>query len=372
RVDFVDALRTFTARVVGTPEQRAALTDDHELTHSDGLYRRLGELGYLSVGFPEEHGGGGGTILDTCLLVEELFYAKTPVAGLSTTMTVGHAVERHADDELRDDVLRSIARGDTHALGFSEPEAGSDLANLRCRAVRADGGWVVSGQKTWTTNAHFADYVLLMVRTGEQDSRHEGITMLSVPMDSPGIEVRGIDTLGGREVNDVFLTDVFVPDERLVGAEGQGWRQLMAGLNGERLLIGAVYLGHARRAFDDGLAYVKERRQFGRPIGSFQALRHRFADLATELACCRLMVYDLARRTEAEPEKTLPREASMVKLKVTETAKHVALECMQSMGGYGFASEYGMEQHVRATLPATIFGGANEVQRDIIGKTYGL
>ena len=149
-------------------------------------------------------------------------------------------------------------------------------------------------------------------------------------------------------------------------------RAVMAGLNAERLLIGAVFLGHGRRAFDDALAYVKERRQFGRPIGTFQAIRHRLADLATELECCRLLVADLARRTEVEPDKVLAREASMVKLKVTETARRVALEGMQMMGGYGYASEYGMERHVRNTLASTIYGGASEVQRDIIGKTYGL
>ena len=211
-----------------------------------------------------------------------------------------------------------------------------------------------------------------MVRTGGPESRHDGITMLSVPMDSEGIEVRPIDTLNGREVNDTFFNDVFVAEERLIGEENHGWRQLMAGLNAERLLIGAVFLGHGRRAFDDALAYVKERRQFGRPIGTFQAIRHRLADLATELECCRLLVADLARRTEVEPDKVLAREASMVKLKVTEIARRVALEGMQMMGGYGYASEYGMERHVRNTLASTIYGGTSEVQRDIIGKTYGL
>jgi isovaleryl-CoA dehydrogenase len=214
--------------------------------------------------------------------------------------------------------------------------------------------------------------VLLMVRTGDPDSGHRGITMLSVPMGSDGIEVRPIDTMNGREVNDTFFTGVFVPEERLIGEENRGWEQLMAGLSAERLLIGAVFLGHGRRAFDDALAYVRERRQFGRPIGSFQAIRHRLADLATELECCKLLVYDVARRTEAQPDVVLAREAAMVKLKVTETARRVALDGMQMMGGYGYASEYGMERHVRNALASTIYGGASEVQREIIGKTLGL
>jgi len=160
--------------------------------------------------------------------------------------------------------------------------------------------------------------------------------------------------------------------ERVLGQEGQAWTQLMAGLNVERLILAAMMLGVGERAFDDTLAYVKERKQFDRPIGSFQALKHRLADLATELECCRLLVYDVARKVDADPERMLPREASMAKLKVTETAKKVALEGMQMMGGYGYASEYDMERHVRTTLVSTIYGGTSEIQREIISKTYGL
>jgi alkylation response protein AidB-like acyl-CoA dehydrogenase len=302
--------------------------------------------------------------------MEEVFYARLPVFGITTTLTVCEAIQRHGSEDLKQELLPGIAAGAVHALGLSEPDAGSDLASLRCRARRSEGGWVINGQKTWTSNATFAQHVLLMVRTTDAGVR--GITMLSVPMASDGIEVRPIETLGGREVNDVFFTDVFVPLGRLIGDEGNGWHQLMNGLNAERLLIGAMFLGQARRAFDDALDYVKQRRQFGRSIGSFQAIAHRFADLATEIECSRLLVADVARRTEADPERVLPREASMVKLKVTETAKRVALEGMQMMGGYGYASEYGMERHVRNTLAGTIYGGASEVQREIIAKTYGL
>src|SRR5882724_6173111 len=364
-----------TASISREDERRAfvdALPRGGTESHNEELCRKLGALGYLGVGVPEEDGGGGGTIVNTCLLIKDVCRAKLPLTGLYTSLTVAEAVQRHATGELRRELLSSICAGETHSLGYSEPEAGSDLASLRCRATPVDGGYVVNGQKTWTSNAQFAEHILLMVRTGGPESRHDGISMLSLPMAGDGIEVCPIDTMGGREVNDVFFTDVFVGAERLVGEENRGWWQLMAGLNAERLLIGAVFLGHAQRAFDDALAYVKERKQFGRPIGSFQALRHRFADLATELDCCRLLVYDVARRAEAEPDRVLAREASMVKLKVTETARRIALDGMQMMGGYGYASEYGMERHVRNALAATIYGGTSEVQRDIIGKTLGL
>jgi alkylation response protein AidB-like acyl-CoA dehydrogenase len=178
--------------------------------------------------------------------------------------------------------------------------------------------------------------------------------------------------MGGKEVNDVFLTDCFVPESAVVGKVDQAWPQLMAGLNAERLILAASMLGRGRRAFDDAVAYVKERKQFGKPVGSFQALKHRIADLATELDCCELLIYRVAAMADEAPERMLPREASMAKLKTTETAKQVALEGMQMMGGYGYALEYDMESHLRATVISTVFGGTSEIQRDIIGKTFGL
>ena len=145
-----------------------------------------------------------------------------------------------------------------------------------------------------------------------------------------------------------------------------------AGLNGERGVCAAQGIGMARRTLDDRLDYVRTRKQFGKAIGTFQAIRHRIADLATEVECARLLVYDVATRTDADPSALLPREASMAKLKSTELAKRTALEGMQMMGGYGYATEYDMEGHVRATLVSTIYGGTSEIQRDIIGRTFGL
>ena len=178
--------------------------------------------------------------------------------------------------------------------------------------------------------------------------------------------------MGGKVVNDVFFTDCEVDADALLGTEGQGWAQLMAGLNVERLILAAIMVGAAERAFDDLLAYVKERNQFGRPIGSFQALKHRIADLATEIECCKLLTYDVAASVDKDPSRMFPREASMAKLKCTEIAKKVSLEGMQMMGGYGYATEYDMEGHVRRALVSTIYGGTREIQREIIAKTYGL
>ena len=196
--------------------------------------------------------------------------------------------------------------------------------------------------------------------------------MFLVPTDAEGVEINRIMTMGGKEVNDVFLTDCYLDDATIVGEVGGAWIQLMSGLNIERLIVAANALGVAQRAFDDLLAYIKERKQFGRPIGSFQTINHRVADLATEIEATRLLVYDVARKVDADPAKMLPREASMTKLKATELAKQVTLEGMQMMGGYGYATEYDMERHVRSALVMPIYAGTNEIQREIISKTLGL
>ena len=196
--------------------------------------------------------------------------------------------------------------------------------------------------------------------------------MIFVPAGTEGMEMKPIDTMGGRETNTVYFNDCEVPAENLLGQQDQGWAQLMAGLNTERLILAATMLGIGQRAFDDALAYAKERRQFGRPIGSFQALQHRFADLATDLEAAKLMTYWVASMVDEDEDRMLPKEASMVKLFVTETAQRVALEGMQMMGGYGYSSEYDMERLVRSTLVSTIYGGTSEIQRGIIAKTLGL
>jgi isovaleryl-CoA dehydrogenase len=369
---FVEAIRDFSQRECGTREQRDALTDNGHEPHNQQLYERIAQLGWPGVCVPEQYGGSGGGAVDMCLMLEETARGQIPMAFVGVTMITAGAVQRFGSEELKEEILGGITNGRVECIAMSEPEAGSDVGNLSCRAERANGGYVINGQKTWITGAHAADHVLLVCRTNRTANKHEGLSMISVPAGADGMEIRGIETMGGREVNDIFFTDCHVEAERLIGSQDQGWRQLMAGLNHERLIIAAQALGMAQRAFDDALSYVKERKQFGRPIGSFQALKHRLADLATELEATRLLVYDTAIRVDANPGELFPREASMAKLKATEIAKRVALEGMQMMGGYGYAVEYDMERHVRTAVVTTIYGGTSEIQRDIIGKTLGL
>ena len=307
-----------------------------------------------------------------CLFLEELSYGQIPIGSYAVTCISAGAYERFGTEEQKEEILGGIVKGNVEAIAMSEPESGSDVGSLRCKAVRENGDYRINGQKTWISEAHFAEHILLVCRTDDSGKKHDGLSMIVIPKDAEGMEIRGIDTMGGRVVNDVFFTDCLVPADNLVGVEGAAWMQLMAGLNMERLIIAAQSLGYARRALDDTLEYVKERKQFGRPIGSFQALSQRLANMATEVECCKLLVYDVAQMVDANPGALFPKEASMAKLKVTETAKQVAIEGMQMMGGYGYATEYDMERHVRTTLVGTTYGGTSEIQRDIIAKTLGL
>jgi isovaleryl-CoA dehydrogenase len=369
---FVETIRDFAQRECGTREQRDQLTEHGAEPHNQELYEKIAALGWLGVAIPEQYGGSGGGAVDMCLLCEEFARGLIPMGFFSVSMITAGAVERFGSEALKEEILGGVAGGRVEAIAMSEPEAGSDVGNLSCRAERSNGGYVINGQKTWITAAHAADHILLVCRTNRDGNKHEGLSMISVPTDLEGIDIRGIDTMGGREVNDIFFTDCHVPAERLVGEQDMGWRQLMAGLNHERLIIAAQSLGMAQRAFDDVLAYVKERKQFGKPIGSFQVLRHRLADLATEIEATRLLIYDTAARVDANPGTLFPREASMCKLKASETAKLATLEGVQMMGGYGYATEYDMERQLRTAVVTTIYGGTSEIQRDIISKTLGL
>jgi isovaleryl-CoA dehydrogenase len=370
--DFVSAIRDFCERECGTQEKREQLTEHHSIQHNAELYRKIAELGWLGVTIPEEYGGSGGTMLDACLFMEETSRGLAPIGGYATTLIVAGATKRFGGEHQKQRILGGISKGSVEAIAMTEPESGSDVGSLSTEAVRSNGGFVINGQKVFISNAHISDHVLLVCRTTKGANKHEGLSMIFVPAGTPGMEMKPIDTMGGRETNTVYFNDCEIGEDQVLGQVDQGWTQLMAGLNTERLILAATMLGIGQRAFDDALAYAKERKQFGKPIGSFQALQHRFADLATDLEAARLMTWWVASLNDEDPDRMLPKEASMVKLFVTEAAQRVALEGMQMMGGYGYSSEYDMERLVRATLVSTIYGGTSEIQRGIIAKTLGL
>ena len=366
--DFVRALRDFAAR-----EVNPALIEQHENDHhSEELAAKLAELGWWSLCIDEDYGGSGGSFTDATLFLEEIARGSVPVAGYGVTLIVVGALNKFGSEEQKQELLGNVARGGVLAIAMSEPDSGSDVASLKTRARREDGEWVLNGSKMWCSYAHVASHTLIVCRTQEGSERHEGLSMIMVPREADGFTITPIQTLGGEEVNELHLDNVRVPESALIGSEGNGWTQLMAGLNNERVILAASALGLAQRAFDDALAYAKERKQFGRPVGTFQALQHKFAELATDIAQARLLVRFVARLTDADPTRMLPQEASMAKLACTELAKRCALEGMQVMGGYGYAKEYPMERHLRSAVVTTIYGGTSEIQKNIIAKTLGL
>lgn len=372
--EFGRAIDVFCARQCGTREQRDALTHHGAEQHDPGLYEELASLGYLGVSIPEEYGGSGGGLTEQVVLFERLWRGMAPVHGAGTSHTVAGIYKRCATEEQKKLALGSICSGNVMSISISEPGAGSDASAISCKAEKVSGGWRIAGQKTWCSDAQFASTILVVVRTGRGTRPHDGLTLLEVPADAPGLRINPISTMGGSEVNDLFLTDVFVPDSAVVGTEGHAWKQIMAGLNGERLVCAAQGLGMAQRAFEDLLSYVGERTQFGQRIGTFQALRHRIADLAIEIESARALVYATVHHVEhgkGTAEERV-RATSMSKVKVTETAKKVALEGVQMMGGYGYSTEFDMERHLRLSISPTIYAGTNEIQRDIISSTFGF
>ncbi len=369
---FATAVADFCQREAGTREQRKRLTDNGNDLHSDELYRKMAQLGWAGILVPEQYGGAGAGNVEMCILLEQAMRNMAPIGGIGPTLITAAAYAKFADEQSKKEVLTGVSEGDSLSISMSEPEAGSDVAALTCRAEKVDGGWLINGQKTWCSNAHYAKSILLIARTDRTGKKHEGLTQFHIPAGTEGLEIKGIDTLGGREVNDLYFTDVRVPDSAVVGEVNNGWNQLMSGLNTERLILAAMQLGVAERSFADTLAFISERKQFGRPVGTFQALRHRMADLATEIECTKLLVYSVAATADANPDKLLPREASMAKLKATETSKRMTIDAMQMMGGYGYATEFDAERLMRGAIISTVYGGTNEIQRDIIGKTFGL
>jgi acyl-CoA dehydrogenase len=369
RLEFAAAIEDFCRRECGTLAQRDALTDNETHANSQVILDKMAALGWLGVSLPEEYGGGGDGFVTECVFLEETARGLAPVLAYSTGLTAAQTYLKWGDEDQRRTIVGNLVAGKLEAIALSEPGTGSDLGAIRTRARREADGYVVNGQKTWISAAHIAEHLLVLVREEDTGRKHEGLTLLMVPVDSPGIEMREVRTMEARTCNDVFFTDVHVPAGAVVGAPGQGWRQLMRGLSVERMIIAATSIGAARRSLEDAMAYMRDREAFGVPIATFQALRHRVADLATDIAVTRAYIYDVAQAIDEGHEDDLARESAMAKLRATEIAKNTALEAMQLMGGAGYAREYGMEYQVRRALAPPIYGGTNEIQREIIAKT---
>jgi alkylation response protein AidB-like acyl-CoA dehydrogenase len=347
-----------------------------ETTFPDWVFPRMGELGFLGLSYPEEYGGQGGDYACSLVLAEEMTHARCGGLAMGvavhTDMATPPILAFGTEQQKQEYLVPSIRGEKISCLGISEPDAGSDVAGIKTRAVREEDGWTINGSKTFITNGHRADYILLVTKT-DPDAGYDGFSLFLVDMDLPGvIREKRLEKLGMHASDTALLAfqDVRVPPEALLGQEGKGFYHIMWELQGERLIGAAGCVAAAQRCFERTLQYAKERTAFGRPIGKFQAIRHKFADMATKIEAGRQMVYTAAWRVHNGEYPV--REISMAKLYTARMACEVTDECLQIHGGAGYMKEYGIERTWRDMRLNRIGAGTDEVMLDVIGRSYGL
>ncbi len=341
------------------------------------LFTRCGELGLLGLKFPEEYGGQGGDHLHDAVWVEELSRRGASggvAAGLNAHASIAMPpVFEFGDEWQRQRWIVPGIRGEKiGALGITEPGAGSDVASIRTTAKKVDGGYRVSGAKTFITNGVRADFLVCACRTSEKGG-HGGISFLVLESDMPGYRVTSkLEKLGwhASDTGEISFDEVEVPDSHLLGQENRGFQLIMANFAWERLLMSVGALGSMDRLIEQSLGYAREREAFGRPIGSFQAISHKIADMVTRTAACRTLTYDTLRRF-VDGEVVI-REVAMSKLLTQRTLVELADEALQIHGGYGYMREYEVERTLRDARLGPIGGGTDEIMKEIIAKNLGL
>jgi acyl-CoA dehydrogenase len=339
------------------------------------FWRRLGDLGLLGLEFPPEYGGGGADFLSSVVLGEEMARCRSGGVAFSVLVHTDMSspwLTRYGTDAQKRAYLPGIARGETVcALGITEPGTGSDMAAIETRAVRDGDRYRLTGSKIFITNGVYGDLYFVAARTGagSAERRHAGVSMFLVERGLPGFTVsRKLDKMGMRasDTAELSFQDCPVPAANLLGEEGRGFHQLAAGLQRERIMAAVLALSGATQALEDTLAYLRERQAFGGPLGGKQALRHRVADMATEIQAARHLLYHAAARYGAGEECVT--EVSMAKLFATEVANRVAYQAVQLHGGYGYMREFPVERFFRDVRLWTIASGTSEIMREIIAK----
>jgi alkylation response protein AidB-like acyl-CoA dehydrogenase len=330
----------------------------------------LGEMGFFGLTIPEEYGGLGGDYITYCIGMEELGRADSAVRGIvSVSMgLVGKVILSHGTEEQKKLWLPRIADGSALAcFGLTEPDTGSDAGNLKTRAERVGTDYVLNGQKMFITNATWADVCLVFARTGGPGPK--GVSAFLVPTDSPGFETREIKGklgLRGQATGEIFLTDVRVPAAARLGAEGQGFTIAMHSLDKGRVSVGAGCAGIISGCLDTVVDYATQRRQFGRPLASFQLIQDMIADISVELDAARLLVWRAADLIErGEPFGTA---ASKAKYFASEAAVRAANSAIQIFGGYGYIDEYPVQKYLRDARVMALYEGTSQIQKLLIGR----
>jgi len=359
------------------------------------LYTRAGELGFLGLKYPVELGGQGGDYVHDAVWAEEIAAAGASGgvgAGLGAhTGIATPPIFKFGTPEQHERFLKPAIRGEKIcALGITEPGAGSDVASIRTFARKVDGGYVVNGSKTFITNGVRADYLVCAVKTTEAGGHH-GISFLVLERDMPGYEVVSkLEKLGwhSSDTGELSFTDVEVPEENLLGQENTGFQMIMANFQWERLLMALGAVGAMRRLLSTAIEYANEREAFGRPIGKFQAIRHKIAEIGVKAEVGKALTYHALREfvsCEDERRKAIAagdwahpsitygiEDVTKAKLLTQRALVEVADEVLQIMGGYGYMREYGVERALRDARLGPIGGGTDEVMKEILGRRLGL
>ena len=364
--------RQFVADVC--PAERAKEWDEQSAVPSE-LFKGLAELGWFSLPFAEADGGDGGGAVELILIAEELGRASFDVAMCYIGVLIpGITVFDWGSDAQRAFVRDEVMTGRRRlAVAVSEPDSGSDAAALRTVAQDRGDYFLVNGQKMWCTGAGLPDTTIATyVRTGPREPKHEGISLLLIDPQAEGVEVRRTPTLARHILgtNEVYLSDVVVPRENLVGPQDKGWSVMLSTIELEKVIITGGYLGAAQATLDEMLTFAKTRHAFGRPVGTFQALAHAMADLQVEIDSARLLAYRAGWLLAQG--KPCGREGSMAKLKGSETYVAAARLGMQVCAGHGFSTESVMSFRYRESIVATISGGTSQIQRNAIARSMGL
>lgn len=374
--DQVRQLRDTLERFVAKEMPRAAAARwDRDNHFPRDVFDKLAQLGVLSLTVPEAYGGAGRDIVATMVVIEELSRRSLAVAVpyiMGACYAGMNLVECGSEEQKREFLPRVVDGSLLFAYGWTEPDAGADLASVTTRAERVDGVVRINGAKRFCSGAAISDYIYTLVRSGPEGARHKNLSLVMVPPQTPGVTISPIESLGmkGAATTDVVFDNVEVPIANVMGGEAgwnNGWSMIVgSGLDVEKLEVAAIGIGIARAALDDAWAYAFERQQFGKPISSFQSIQHKLADMKTQLHAARLVLYHAAWL--ADNHRSAGVETSMAKLFATEVAKSVALECQTIFGAYGYVKDFDVERYVREALLLPIIGGSSAVQRNNIFK----
>jgi butyryl-CoA dehydrogenase len=335
------------------------------------LARKMGEVGYLGAPVAEEYGGRGLDYIGYGLIVEQIGRADSSARTVVSVVTslVGGSIERWGTEEQKREWLPRLCSGEAlGCFGLTEPDTGSDAANLRTRATKTDSGWSISGQKMWISLANHSDVALIFAQT-DPEKKHRGLACFLVPTDSEGFttqEIHGKLGLRSSDTAEISLDSVEVPDEAMLGEIGDGFKVAMSALDNGRYSVAAGCVGICDGCVDASVAYSTERKQFGVPLARFQLVQEMIADMILKRDASRMLVFRAGVLKDEGKPNTM--ETSVAKLYATESAVECANLAIQVHGGSGYVDDYPVERYLRDARVTTLYEGTSQIQKLIIGR----